>query len=115
MQQEFVTTQRFEDHIKECDEKSSSLSTSIKEIRVGLENRVTHKDFQWALSGYMSIILLVLGWIVTMNYQFRIEFRESNKDIITKVERINEKQSETGIVVGKIQEKIAPLDFELKK
>jgi hypothetical protein len=104
MPQEFVSTQRFEDHIKECDEKTSDISTSIKEIRLEMKNFVTQKDLQWALGLSMSALFIILGWIINLNYRMD-----------TKIDKQNEAVSTINVSVGKIQEKIEPLDFELKK
>lgn len=54
---------KFDAHISENDKQNLEFTTAIKELRDGLKNKVSYKEF-WSVLGIGVLILLAMfGWI----------------------------------------------------
>lgn len=115
MPEEFLTIDRFEDHLKETDYRDKIVSVDLKDIRTSLDNKVSYQNYQWTLGLSMSAILVILGWIVSLNYQVQAKFDAQSKETITRFENQAKDMSIVASDISQVKGKLEPFNIEFKK
>ncbi len=101
---EYVDQDRFEDHLKESDDKYKIVLAHIKEIRSELENRVTYKHFTWVLGILITILISLFGYIANQITDVQGVINVMSKDV-----------SNTNSNVSRIQGKLEPYNVYYKE
>lgn len=96
MPQEFLSIQRFEDHVKETADRHHSIKEEIKLIKAAVETKVSQSTFTWTLGILMTILIGILGVIYS-----RLEL--TYRDVFATKE-----------AVANISGKLAPYNIEYK-
>lgn len=97
MPEDFVTTELFDAHVKESDYRHNVITGEVKDLRTGLDNRVTYQNFTWILGILITIFISVFLFIA--NQMKEIQFTTND----------------TQNVVSQIKGKLDPYNIEFKE
>ncbi len=93
---EFISNDRFEDHMRDCEEKYKEITDYVEKMDDKIENCVTYKNFTWTLGILVTILIALFSYIANQIKEVQINTNSINTN------------------VSKIQGKLEPYNIEFR-
>lgn len=97
MPEDFISTELFDAHVKESDYRHQVVVADVKDLRAGLDNRVTYQSFTWILGILITIFIAVFLFIANQMKDIQLTTNDTKN------------------VVSQIKGKLEPFNIEFKQ